>query len=342
METFKGISKKRLTELLNNIKNVRIGILGDICLDVYWLADMKKSELSRETPHFPLPVVEERMSPGGGGNAAANLAALQPAKIWVISVTGEDWRGTELLKLLSDAGIDTQYILHRPEFITNAYCKPLRSGISKTIYEDPRLDFTNFKPIDKSVEDAIIDSLNTLAPQIDALCVSDQMAYGVVTERVREHLIKLAAEGLTIIVDSRDRIGEYRNVILKPNEVEGSRATGIEIADNIVRYAEIAQILSREKNNEVLMTIGEHGSLYAFKENITHIPAHPVTGEIDIVGAGDTFLSGFSLGLAAGAARTEAAYIAGLCSGVTIQKIGTTGTATSEEVLVWYDTANKM
>ena|GEM_PF-4288646 len=34
------------------------------------------AELSRETPHFAMPVVEERVSLGGGGNVAANMAAL--------------------------------------------------------------------------------------------------------------------------------------------------------------------------------------------------------------------------------------------------------------------------
>jgi bifunctional ADP-heptose synthase (sugar kinase/adenylyltransferase) len=55
------------------------------------------------------------------------------------------------------------------------------------------------------------------------------------------------------------------------------------------------------------------------------------------VGAGDTFLSGFALALAAGAARPEAAYFAGLCGEVTIQKIGMTGTASAEEILCWFD-----
>lgn len=34
-------------------KNARIGIIGDFCVDIYWHADMRKSELSRETPHYP-------------------------------------------------------------------------------------------------------------------------------------------------------------------------------------------------------------------------------------------------------------------------------------------------
>ena len=51
---------------LKKLGKGRIGVIGDFCLDVYWHADMTKSELSRETPHFPLPIVQERLSPGEG------------------------------------------------------------------------------------------------------------------------------------------------------------------------------------------------------------------------------------------------------------------------------------
>ena len=47
-----------LDAIFSGIDRARVGVIGDFCLDVYWLADMTRSELSRETPHFPLPVVQ--------------------------------------------------------------------------------------------------------------------------------------------------------------------------------------------------------------------------------------------------------------------------------------------
>ena len=78
---------------LSLIGRVRIGVLGDAALDVHWYADMKKSELSRETPHYPLPVVREEFSPGAAGNLAANVAALLPGRLDFCGVIGGDWRG---------------------------------------------------------------------------------------------------------------------------------------------------------------------------------------------------------------------------------------------------------
>ena len=89
---------------LNKLGKGRIGVIGDFCLDVYWHADMTKSELSRETPHFPLPIVQERLSPGGAGNVVANLLALKPKKVHAIGVFGADWRGAALKDLLKRGG----------------------------------------------------------------------------------------------------------------------------------------------------------------------------------------------------------------------------------------------
>jgi len=340
IEVFGGMSRDRLSELLDKMRGVRVAVLGDICLDVYWLADMKRSELSRETPHFPLPVVEERMSPGGGGNVAVNLAGLKPAKVFAIGVTGEDWRGAELLRLLVGNGVDAMHLIKTKGVVTNGYCKPLRAGISQVVYEDPRIDFCNYSHISPETEDAIIASLDEVAPQIDVLCVCDQLTYGIGTDRIRAHITGLARAGLTVAVDSRNRIGSYRNAILKPNELEGARAVGMENLSNISDFAEAAVALARGTEGEVLMTLGLQGALYTSGEAVTHFPANRVDGEIDIVGAGDTFLSGFSMAIAAGASRPEAAFFAALCSEVTIQKLGCTGSASAEEVLSWHDRIN--
>ena len=74
METkrLQGLTRPRLTELLERMRQCRAVLIGDMCLDVYWFADMTRSKLSRETPHFPLPVVSEKMSAGAGGNAAVS------------------------------------------------------------------------------------------------------------------------------------------------------------------------------------------------------------------------------------------------------------------------------
>jgi sugar/nucleoside kinase (ribokinase family) len=57
-----------------------------------------------------------------------------------------------------------------------------------------------------------------------------------------------------------------------------------------------------------------------------------VAGPIDIVGAGDSTSAGVACAVAAGATLTEAAAFGNLVASITIQQLGTTGTATPEQV----------
>lgn len=329
------LTKKDVREITDRIKNCKIGIIGDFCVDIYWHADMTLSELSRETPHYPLPVTAEKTSMGAGGNVAANLAALSPEKIYAVSLIGDDWRGMLLRSLINKSGISDKYIIETEGRFTNAYCKPMRHGISATVYEDPRLDFENRVPIDEKTEEKVIENLKDLAKKVDVLCVADQFRFGIVTDRVREEIISLARNGLTVICDSRYNIGKYEHCILKPNEVECWRAVYgddgfINASEN--EFLDAAEKLAVRNNAKVFCTLGDKGSFITDGSNKYRIGAKKLTGELDICGAGDTSLSAFSLGITAGASLDKAAAFAGLASAVTVKKIGMTGTASAEEI----------
>lgn len=333
----KTLTSEELQSLLQNIDHARIGLIGDLCLDMYWLADMKLSELSRETPHHPLPVVEERMSPGGAGNVANNIAALNPEKLLVVGLVGNDWRGDLLLRTMKEAGIDCSHVIRDDSRVTNTYIKPLRSGISDVIYEDPRLDFESRFPISAETEAKILSALDAMAKQTDVICVSDQMKYGCITPAVRKKLSELGKSGKTVIVDSRDHADAYEGVTVKPNEIEASRAFGDGFVMDIEALSVLAAEISERNGKTTLITLGEKGCFVAEGEQVVRCPACPVKPPIDFCGAGDTFLAGYGTLLASGATPMQAAQIACLCSSVTIRKIGITGTATREEVLAAHD-----
>ncbi|MDR2764948.1 MAG: PfkB family carbohydrate kinase [Tannerella sp.] len=336
METFERLNEQQLNDILSKIGKVKIGMVGDLCIDIYWKADMTRSELSRETPHFPLPIVEERMSPGGGGNVVVNMAALHPARTEAIGVIGNDWRGKALLSTLQNHGIGDSGVVISDNLITNAYCKPVRKGFSDVAYEDPRLDFCNYEPLPKAAEQALLARLEQAVKELDVLCVSDQFRYGCITPAVREQLIGYAAGGLTVIVDSRNQTGEYRSVLMKPNEIEAWSVVHGGLfppqGGSLDVYAEMAERLVQINGAPVCVTIGANGCLYSDGRQTTHVAAYPVKPPIDIVGAGDTFLAAFGSALGAGMAPLVAASFGNLASSVTVKKIGTTGTASPQEL----------
>lgn len=320
--------------IFNALDSINIAVIGDFCLDVYWHADMQKSELSRETPHFPLPIVQERLSPGGAGNVLANILALKPKTAYALGVFGNDWRGDALTKLLKDMGATTSHIVFDSTRQTNAYIKPLKQGISDVVYEDPRLDFTNYTQLSTETEQQLIKNLLDIAPTLDVLCVSDQMPYGCITPAVRDTIIDLGKNGLQIVVDSRDRIALYHDVIVKPNHIEAARALDEPISENIEDLVKYVEKLANQTKRTAIVTAAENGCVIAEPFTAaTHVPAVTVIGEIDFCGAGDTFQSMFACALAAKLPHPLCAKLACNASAVTIKKLKTTGTASREEVL---------
>lgn len=322
-----GISRTRLEQILSAMDGARIGVLGDFCLDVYWHADMTRATLSRETPHFPLPVIRETTSPGAAGNVAANIAALKPQSLTVFGAIGPDWRGALLKASLDSLGARTM-LIECGERVTNAYIKPVMHGYGDACQEAARLDFENDQPLPGWAEDRLIEAIRAAANELDVLCVCDQMVNGCVTAKVREAVMQLAREGLQVIVDSRDHIAMYRGVVVKPNEIEAAAATGGETNPETA-----CRMLAQRNGQWAIVTAGGDGCYLSDGETVTHISACPAEPPFDICGAGDTFLSALACALGAGAEKQEAALLGNMASSITIRKLGMTGTASREEIL---------
>jgi sugar/nucleoside kinase (ribokinase family) len=65
---------------------------------------------------------------------------------------------------------------------------------------------------------------------------------------------------------------------------------------------------------------------------VCEVPAYPVSGPIDPVGAGDSTAAGIACALAGGASLVQAAAFGNLVASITVRQLGTTGTATPEQV----------
>jgi sugar/nucleoside kinase (ribokinase family) len=94
-----------------------------------------------------------------------------------------------------------------------------------------------------------------------------------------------------------------------------------------------AAAFARENGRHVFQTLGEQGiDLFAPTGQRTHIPAYPVTGPTDIVGAGDSTSAGIACAVMAGATYEQAAAFGNLVASITIRQLGVTGTASPEQV----------
>ena len=339
-----GLRRSRLLEILESFKGLTIMVIGDFALDVYWYADMTRSELSRETPHYNRPVIRETYSSGASGNICCNVKALGVNEVFAVTALGEDWRGQILKEKLREDGIVLDYVIESHERVTSTYIKPILCGWDSQ-QEDSRLDFINYKPLSERLENKLIQNIRSVAPEVDGVIVEDQMTRnGMVTDNIRESLIQLAAEypKKVFVADSRERIGLFTSMVLKPNRIEAVKATcpsknPLEVgADELVK---IGREMQRKAKRPIYITLSEKGAFVITESEHHHVPAAPTEPPIDPVGAGDTFIATIGAGLAGGANPVDAGIIANLAAGVIIKKINITGTASPEEILEKFDEA---
>lgn len=336
------ISEAHLKTILNQFQDQRILVVGDFYLDAYWYIDKTRSTLSLETPWHTNPVVAQRYSPGAAGTVTNNLKALGVGTVYTLGVIGEDGFGGTLLDCLQTNGCLTDFMIQVPERVTPTYLKPIHRGYEGVETEGPRFDIENQSTMGAAVETAVIDALRDSIPLVDGIIVGDQMPIenlGVVTNRVRDELCELgmAFPDKIFFVDSRTRIGKYRNVIIKPNRFEAKRAVQPEWDGQEVSIEEARQsavTLAEQTQRTVYVTLGENGILVYSEGEFTHIPGVSIHDEIDPVGAGDSVSAGLATTLCSQVeAPVEAAYIGNLVASITVTKIGTTGTASPAEIL---------
>jgi rfaE bifunctional protein kinase chain/domain len=335
------LTETRLTDLLNLFPNLHIGVIGDLALDAYWHADMTRAYLSRETPHFPKPIVRESYTCGAGANVAHNLKVLGVGRVTVFSILGDDWRGELLQNIMSQHSIDCSQLLKNTQRNTTAYIKPILMGYESQ-QEDARIDFVNTFQLSETMESEILHKVKTCLLNVDAFIVVDQLEVnGIITHRVREGLNALASENRDklFLVDSRVRIGSFKHMVLKPNKHEAISALKWSMDPNTTNgddLFKVAETLSNQARGPVYLTLGEKGVL-VYADGCAHlIPAGPVTPPLDPVGAGDAFISALAGALSVGAAPREAGYIANLAAAVTVEKLNQTGTASPAEILARY------
>ena len=218
----------RLETILERIPSLTLGVLGDLFLDRYLDIDAALTEPSIETGLDAYQVVRVRSYPGAAGTVINNLVALGVKEIHALSVLGDDGEGYELLQALAQhKRVQTEHVyqLTGNSFRTPTYTKPMLHQAGRPARELNRLDIKNHTPPQPPLDEQILHALEQTWNLCDALLVLDQVSQaecGVITTRVRERLAELGSSNpeKVILADSRERIGLFRSVWLKPNETE--------------------------------------------------------------------------------------------------------------------------
>ena len=304
-------------------------VYGDYCLDAYLQIDATLDEPSLETGLTAYQVRHKRLYAGAAGTVVNNLRALG-VPVRCVGLVGDDGDGYELTRALERTGADTSGIVRSPGVCTNTYIKPMRSDAQHGDAELNRLDVKNYLPTPSALAEQLLASLDAALPGSAGVVVSQQYPQtncSAVTARLRESLATRAERDPTrfYYADSRGAPEQFRGVIIKCNQFELPAADGLDVTAR-------AQRLLARNGRAVVVTLGADGALVVQPDGVTRVPGFGVTGPIDIVGAGDAANAGIALGLTLGLALPDAVLLGVCVSSITIQQLGTTGTATIDQV----------
>jgi D-beta-D-heptose 7-phosphate kinase/D-beta-D-heptose 1-phosphate adenosyltransferase len=328
--------------ILNAFTKKHVLVIGDLILDQYI-----KGSVSRISPEAPVPVVLQEQvffTPGGAANVANNLSSLG-AKVTLVGRVGDDKEGERLKKVLAERHIRTEGVLtdKRVETILKtrviAHHQQVVRIDRETVSDDPDNAFYR-----KTVAPFLKKHFN----QFDAIIISDYGKGVIQAALVAEVTDMCRKKGTPVVVDPKvEHLKFYGHVAsITPNRKEAENALkslepdtrrGLGIGSTKLNSMKV--IIDAGKGllkylgiDSLLMTLGEDGMcLFEQGKEPHHIPTR-AQEVFDVSGAGDTVISVFTLSLAAGATKRQAADIANHAAGIVVGKMGA-ASVTPEELV---------
>lgn len=335
------MNKTRFQELTRVYGGRRLAVVGDFCLDRYMEIDPEKQEISLETQLAVHNVVRVRSQPGGAGTILNNLVALGVREIFPVGFCGDDGEGMELIRALGvKQGVRMDHFLTAPNRRTFTYCKPLILEKDRPPRELNRLDSKNWTATPPEVEAQIIGAIQSLVDNVDGFILLDQVDLpdtGVLTGNVLNRIGDLckAKPDRFILADSRQGLRGYPPVTFKMNQAELGALTGNIHLTDLNEIRALAERMAKDNQRPVIVTLAERGMVGADGQGaLDHVPIPPIRGLIDIVGAGDAVTANLAVALASGASVKEAMTLANAAASVVIHQLGTTGSASVEDLKV--------
>ncbi|MCL5267126.1 MAG: D-glycero-beta-D-manno-heptose-7-phosphate kinase [Bacteroidetes bacterium] len=311
-----GFKSERLRFLFDNFSGKRVAVLGDLMLDKYvW------GTVSRISPEAPVPVLQvdsESARLGGAANVANNIKSLGAEPV-LFGIVGEDEAGEKIRQILDEMGLCKEGIITDHDRPTT-----VKTRVIAHSQHVVRMDYEVNRGIDGKIQRRVMEILNSMSGEIDALLLEDYNK-GMLTKDLLSEVIGLArSKGKVISVDPKQaNFFEYKQVTLfKPNRKEAEGALGLPAGSDEDAVKAAKELLTRLQCENVLLTRGEKGmTLVEGDGSSTQFPTK-ARKVADVSGAGDTVISTLTVALVSGASVKEAAAIANHAGGIVCGEVG--------------------
>lgn len=320
------MSDPRLAAVLEGIGRVRALVVGDAMLDHYVWGDVER--ISPEAPVPVLRIAKEENRPGGAASVAANLAALE-AEVSIVSVTGDDAAGDELLALLRAKGVDTFGVLRRKGEATTQ-----KTRLVARVQQLLRVDRDIETHLDAQTEEDL-EKLALARLEDVAVVLCSDYGKGIFADALGKKIAAAArARGIPCIADP------YRNVdvarfqgatAIKPNRKGTEHATGTKPQDAASCEKAAIALIERLGLDFAAITLDKDG-IYLREKGARRGELFPAQARAvyDVAGAGDMVLAMLGLVLGAKGSRQDAVKLAIVASGLEVERVGVSPIAKSE------------
>ena len=320
--------KKALNKIIDNFKNLHVLVVGDAILDTY-----EYGTIDRICREAPVPVFNSEgreHNCGGAANVATNVSQLG-AETHFLTVLGNDANGREIIEILQKNNVNTQPVIKEKSRKTVAKKRVMAS--SNIIL---RIDEGTTNDIDPVTEKELLEQYLDLYKKVDAVVISDYN-FGVISDGFINALESIPLEmRKPIIIDSKTP-GRFKNIrptIVKPNYEETIRLLKIPkvSADKRVEqvYKNGQAILKETGAENVVVTLDTDGVVLLRQGKKSFRLECEPQDQKNTIGAGDTFVSALTLGLASKLNMEVATEIAAAAAAIVVQKEGTTGCSNNQ------------
>jgi D-beta-D-heptose 7-phosphate kinase/D-beta-D-heptose 1-phosphate adenosyltransferase len=330
--TPKAVRERRIREQIAAMRRQRIMVIGDLMLDEFiW------GKVSRISPEAPVPVVHvtrENSYPGGAANVARNLAEFGISAS-MCGLTGRDFNGHKLLKLLAAARIDSHGVLlsgQSPTIVKTRIIARNQQVVRVDREESLTLGSTDLRKLARVLDKSI--------PEMNAIIIEDY-GKGFVTQELVDMVLHLAQEHKVIVTvdpNPANPLSWRGATLIKPNRQEAFAALGTPYSEAPAALEQAGRsLLARWQVPYLLITLGEDGMLLFHPPNRPYHSPTRAREVYDVSGAGDTAIAFLTAALAAGISAEEATEIANHAAGIVVGKLGTATVAEQELIASYTD-----
>ena len=326
------INVEKLKELIKKLENAKILVIGDLALDEMVYGDTER--ISREAPVLILQHTHTKHILGGASNAAHNVSKINNGKVSVIGVIGEDYQAEDLKRAFIDANIDCSSLISDKERKTITKTR-ISGACSHSITQQiVRIDRQTNAPISFSTEAKMVELIEKLIPEYDAIILSDYHI-GTLSDKIIKTVIDTAKKyDKKVVVDAQKDLNRYAGVYsMTPNLPDTQKHVGFYLNSKEDFLSAGKKLIEQTDANNILITCGAEGMVVIEKEDkYTHIPVFNKSKVFDVTGAGDTVTATYTLSLAIGADPVYAAIIGNIAAGIVVKQFGC-ATTNIQEIL---------